>query len=111
MRTNSKHIRAGGFPPPTSPLGSRPWPRDRNSLSHDAQVAASVHRRWKDLRRAFGGGDHGIAAEVERGEAYLKEEFDRVLADDKIPAETLTVVRRANESVIRGQEQARNLSM
>lgn len=69
-------------------------------------LAGSVHRRWEDLRRALGGGDHAVVAEIARGEDYLKEEFGRVLRDDKIPADTMTVVRQAHESVLRGYERA-----
>lgn len=72
-------------------------------------AAGTIHRRWEDLRRAFGGGDRTIAAEVERGEDYLKEEFDRVLRDDHIAPETMAVVQRCYESVRRGHDRAREL--
>ena len=72
-------------------------------------VAAHVHRRWEDIRHAFGGGDKAVAAEVDRGEAYLQEEFDRVLKDEKMGAETLAVVQRAYESVVRGREQVQQV--
>lgn len=72
-------------------------------------AAATIHRRWEDLRHAFGGGDAAIVAEVGRGEDYLKEEFDRVLKDDHIPADTMAVVRQAYDSVLRGYERARAL--
>lgn len=72
-------------------------------------VAGDFHRRWEDVRHAFGGGDAAIAKEVDRGEAYLQEEFDRVLKDEKMPAETLEVVRRAYASVLQGREQARRM--
>jgi uncharacterized protein (TIGR02284 family) len=69
-------------------------------------AAAALHRRIEDLRRAFGGGDAAIVKEVERGEDYLKEEYERVLKDDHIAAETLAVVRRCYESVVRGHDKA-----
>ena len=69
-------------------------------------LAGTVHRRWADLRHALGGGDKGIAESVRRGEDYLKEEFDRVLRDEAIPADTLAVVREAYASVLTGYEQA-----
>ena len=72
-------------------------------------VAATLHRRWEDLRRALGGGDKAIAAEVERGEDYLKEEFDRVLKDDRLSPEAMAVVREAYTSVQRGHDAAREL--
>lgn len=72
-------------------------------------AAGTIHRRWEDLRRALGGGDRTIAAEVARGEDYLKEEFDRVLTDDKMSAESLAVVREAYDSVMRGHARAAEL--
>ncbi len=65
-------------------------------------AAATLHRRVEDLRLAFGGGDKAIIAEVERGEDYLKEEFDRVIKDEAMDAESQAVVRRAHESVLNG---------
>lgn len=72
-------------------------------------VAGEFHRRWEDVRHAFGGGDAAIGAEVDRGEAYLQEEFDRVLKDEKMPAETIAVVRDAYVSIVRGREQAQRM--
>lgn len=72
-------------------------------------AAATVHRLFESLRVALGGGDKAVIAEVERGEDYLKEEYDRVLADGITAPETLAVVRRAYETVIRGHDQASRL--
>jgi uncharacterized protein (TIGR02284 family) len=72
-------------------------------------TAATVHRRWEDLRRVLGGGDDAILKEVERGEDYLKEEFDRVLNDDRMTGRTQAVVRDCYQSVQRGHDQARAL--
>ena len=69
-------------------------------------AAATLHRRFEDLRRAFGGGDAAIVKEVERGEDYLKEEYERVLGDDRMSEAALDVVRRCYESVMRGHDQA-----
>ena len=69
-------------------------------------AAATLHRRFEDLRVALGGGDKAIIEEVERGEDYLKEEFERVLNDGITSAQTLEVVRRVHESVLRGHDQA-----
>lgn len=72
-------------------------------------VAGEFHRRWEDFRHAFGGGDAAIAKEIDRGEAYLQEEFDRVLKDEKMPADTLEIVQRAYASVLQGREQAQQM--
>jgi len=69
-------------------------------------AAATLHRRWEDLRTALGGGDEAIVKEVERGEDYLKEEFERVLADERMSVEALEAVRAAYQSVKRGHDSA-----
>ena len=69
-------------------------------------AAATLHRRFEDLRAALGGGDAAIIKEVERGEDYLKEEFDRVLSDERMSPAAMTAVREAYESVRRGHDRA-----
>jgi len=72
-------------------------------------TAATIHRRWEDLRLAFGGGDAALVKEVERGEDYLKEEFDRVLKDERMSPAVLATVREAYDSVLRGHDRASQL--
>ena len=69
-------------------------------------AAATLHRRVEDLRVALGGGDAAIVKEVERGEDYLKEEFDRVLDDDSMSPAAMAAVREAYASVRRGHDRA-----
>jgi uncharacterized protein (TIGR02284 family) len=69
-------------------------------------AAATLHRRFEDLRAALGGGDAAIVREVERGEDYLKEEFDRVLADEHMSPAAMAAVREAYASVRRGHDRA-----
>ena len=70
-------------------------------------AAATIHRRIEDLRVAFGGGAAAIVKEVERGEDYLKEEFERVLADEQMSPAAMAAVREAYASVRRGHDAAR----
>ena len=70
-------------------------------------AAAHIHRLFESLRAALGGGDAALIAEVERGEDYLKEEYERVLKDERTSAATLAVVRAAFASVQRGHDEAR----
>jgi uncharacterized protein (TIGR02284 family) len=72
-------------------------------------TAATIHRRWEDLRRVLGGGDEAILSEIERGEDYLKEEFDRVLADDRMSPGAIGVVRECYQSVARGHDSVKRL--
>ena len=69
-------------------------------------AAATLHRRFEDLRAALGGGDAAIVKEVDHGENYLKEEFDRVLADERMSPAAMNAVREAYASVRRGHDQA-----
>jgi uncharacterized protein (TIGR02284 family) len=72
-------------------------------------AAATLHRRWEDLRHALGGGDVALVKEVERGEDYLKEEFERALADDNISSSARAVIAECFESVLHGHNRARAL--
>jgi uncharacterized protein (TIGR02284 family) len=67
-------------------------------------AAATLHRRVEDLRVALGGGDAAVVGEVERGEDYLKEEFERALADERMSPAALAAVREAYGSVRRGHD-------
>jgi len=69
-------------------------------------AAGTLHRRFEDLRRALGGGDEAIVKEVDHGENYLKEEFDRVLADERMSPAAMNAVREAYATVRRGHDQA-----
>ncbi len=74
--------------------------------AESGSAAGTLHRRFEDLRAALGGGDEAIVREVERGEDYLKEEFERVLDDDRMSPAAMTAVREAYESVRRGHDRA-----
>jgi uncharacterized protein (TIGR02284 family) len=66
-------------------------------------AAGTVHRRLEDILVALGGGDKAVVQAIDRGEDYLREEFERVRKDDAIDAETREVVERAFQSVARGR--------
>ena len=72
-------------------------------------ASGTLLRRVEDLRVALGGGDKAIIKEVERGEDYLKEEFERVLNDERLSPEAMAAVRDAYESVRRGHDEASEL--
>lgn len=65
-------------------------------------AAGTVHRRIEDIFVALGGGDKAVIQAIDRGEDYLREEFERVLKDEAMDAETNAVVRQAHESVSHG---------
>jgi len=72
-------------------------------------AAATLHRRFEDLRQALGGGDEAIVKEVERGEDYLVQEFERALGDTAISAETRAVIDRCYATVKNGHDQVSQL--
>lgn len=72
-------------------------------------TAGTVHRRIEDLRHALGGGDKAILSEIERGEDYLKEEFERALADKYISSGTNGVIQVCFDSVMRGHDRTNKL--
>ena len=74
--------------------------------AESGSAAGTLHRRFEDLRSALGGGDEAIIKEVERGEDYLKEEFERVLVDERMSPGALAAVREAYASVRRGHDRA-----
>ena len=76
------------------------------SPTEQGSIAGTLHRRWEDLRAALGGGDKAVIQEVERGEDYLKEEFERAMNDDNVSAETRAVIRGCYDSVRRGHDTA-----
>lgn len=79
------------------------------SPTEQGSVAGALHRRWEDLRAALGGGDTAVIQEVERGEDYLKEEYERAMNDTNISEATRAVIRSCYDSVRRGHDRARDL--
>ena len=76
------------------------------SPTEHGSVAAMAHRVWEDLRSSLGGGDAAVIKEVERGEDYLKEEYERALSDSNVSEPTKAVIRSCYESVRRGHDTA-----
>ena len=78
--------------------------------TEQGSVAGTLHRRWEDLRSALtGNNDKAVIQEVERGEDYLKEEFERAMNDSNVSEETRAVIRGCYDSVRRGHDTARDL--
>jgi uncharacterized protein (TIGR02284 family) len=69
-------------------------------------TAAAVHRRWEDLRLLLGGGDAALVSEVERGEDYLKAEFERAMHDEHLYPDTRALIAECHESVRHGHDRA-----
>ncbi len=74
-------------------------------------AAATIHRRFEDIRLAIGGGDTAIVKEIERGENYLKEEFERALKDHTFSIATRTTIERCFKIVAAGRIQIEQLDL
>ena len=76
----------------------------------DGTVLGKTHQAFLDLKAAVTGrDDKAIINEVERGEDYLKEKFEAVLAGDKLTTESREIVERAYQSVRKGHDQISQL--
>jgi uncharacterized protein (TIGR02284 family) len=75
----------------------------------DGSLKADLHRRFEDLRNAFSNGDKAVIEEVERGEDYIKAKYEAALEDDKLGAESRSVVEQGYQSVRAGHDRASQL--
>lgn len=73
---------------------------------HDGSLLAAAHRQFLTLRDAVtGNDDEAVVAEVDRGESYLNGKWEAALADDRLSAETRSMIQSLYESVRSGHEQ------
>jgi uncharacterized protein (TIGR02284 family) len=75
----------------------------------DGSLKADLHRRFEDLRNAFGGGDKAVIEEVERGEDYIKAKYEAAMKDEKLDAECRALIGEAYQSVRAGHDRASQL--
>lgn len=52
------------------------------SPTHDGSYAAAAHRTWMDLRTALGGGLTAVLQEAERGEDYIKGQYESCIKNN-----------------------------
>jgi uncharacterized protein (TIGR02284 family) len=65
----------------------------------NGSATAALHRRFLDLRSIFQNDTKAAVAEVERGEGYLKERFERFMADQNVSGSTRELIRTNYERV------------
>jgi uncharacterized protein (TIGR02284 family) len=76
----------------------------------DGSLAAGLHRRFEDLRRAFSGNsDKAVIEEVERGEDHLKSKYQDALRNKDLSPQSRPVVTEAYQSVVAGHDKASKL--
>ena len=72
----------------------------------DGSLKADLHRRFEDLRKAFGGGDKAVIEEVERGEDYIKGKYETALQDQGLSPAARSAIEEAYVSVKAGHDRA-----
>lgn len=76
----------------------------------EQSTLGSLHQRWVDLKAAITGRDEkAIINEVERGEDYLKEKFEKALNSDHLSGDSRAAVERAFQSVRKGHDQVASI--
>ena len=76
----------------------------------DGSVLAAAHRAFLSLRdKITGSDDAAVIAEVDHGESYLNGKWETALRDDRLSAETRSLVQTAYQSVREGHERFRRL--
>ncbi len=75
----------------------------------DGSLKADLHRRFEDLRAAFGGGDKAVIEEVERGEDYIKAKYEAAMKDERLDPECRAFIGEAYQSVRAGHDRASQL--
>jgi uncharacterized protein (TIGR02284 family) len=74
----------------------------------DGSVLAAAHRAFLSLRdKITGSDDTAVVAEVDHGESYLNGKWEAALRDDRLSAETRSLVQSCYDSVRRGHEEWR----
>jgi uncharacterized protein (TIGR02284 family) len=71
-------------------------------------ASAAVHRAWMDLRSAFGGGEHAILSEAERGEDHIKAKYEEAIKDLK-GCTCASVLSRQRSAVVASHDTIRDL--
>lgn len=76
----------------------------------DGSVLAAAHRAFLTLRdKVTGSDDASVVAEVDHGESYLNGKWETALRDDRLSAETRSLVQSSYDSVREGHERWRRL--
>ncbi|MFO1455171.1 MAG: PA2169 family four-helix-bundle protein [Steroidobacteraceae bacterium] len=75
----------------------------------EGSVLAAAHRRFLGIRQALSQGDQAVVDEVERGEDFIRERFERAMADPRVSSATRQLVARYYDSVRLGHDRARAL--
>jgi uncharacterized protein (TIGR02284 family) len=82
--------------------------RNAEKPQKSGSASAAVHRAWMDLRSAFGGGEHAILSEAERGEDHIKAKYEEAIKDLK-GCTCVSVLSRQYSAVVASHDTVRDL--
>lgn len=76
----------------------------------DGTVLAAAHRAFLSLRdKVTGSDDESVIAEVDHGESYLNGKWETALRDDRVSAETRSLIQECYGSIREGRDTFRRL--
>lgn len=76
----------------------------------DGSILAAAHRAFLSLRdKITGSDDEAVIAEVDHGETYLNEKWERALEDGDLSPATRTLIQQCYESVRAGRDEWRRV--
>jgi uncharacterized protein (TIGR02284 family) len=76
----------------------------------DGSVLAAAHRAFLTLRdKVTGSDDTAVIAEVDHGESYLNGKWETALGDERLSAETRSLVQQLYDSVREGRDKWRRV--
>jgi uncharacterized protein (TIGR02284 family) len=75
----------------------------------DGTALAAAHRAFLNLKDAVTKGDEAVISEVEAGEDFIKEKYEKALKDTDVDPQTRATIERAWTSVKSGHDQMRDI--
>ncbi|KQV56213.1 MULTISPECIES: PA2169 family four-helix-bundle protein [unclassified Caulobacter] len=75
----------------------------------DGTALAAAHRAFLNLKDAVTKGDEAVINEVEAGEDFIKEKYEKALKDTDVDPQTRATIERAWTSVKSGHDQMRDI--
>ena len=75
----------------------------------DGSILAKAHRAFLDVKHALLRDEQAVVNSVENGEDFIKDKYEKAMADTETSATTLETIRRAYDSVKSGHDQMRDL--
>jgi uncharacterized protein (TIGR02284 family) len=75
----------------------------------EGTALAAAHRAFLNLKDAVTKGDEAVISEVEAGEDFIKEKYEKALKDTDVDPQTRATIERAWTSVKSGHDQMRDI--